>query len=71
MLPNMKNHYGNLKEILGILCVTNGLKGHMSRKHSTLVQFDGSADNEKTNKKYSNTEHYWMNGWLGISYHVF
>ena len=53
----MKNHYGNLKEILGILCVTNGLKGHMSRKHSMIVQFDGSADNEKTDKYYSNTEH--------------
>ena len=43
----------------------------MSRRHNTIVQLDGSADNEETDEKYSNTEHYWMKGWLGICYHVF
>ena len=49
----------------------NGLQVHMNRKHTTIVQIDGCADDDETDMKYANTEHYWMKGWLGISYHVY
>ena len=49
----------------------NGLRVHMSRKHKTIIQIDGCADDEETDAKYANTEHYWMKSWLGISYHVY
>ena len=49
----------------------NGLRVHMSRKHKTIIQIDGSADDEETDAKYANTEHYWRKSWLGISYHVY
>ena len=46
---------------------------HMSRKHSTIVQLDGNAEVDGTDRdeKYFNTEHYWKKGWLGISYQSF
>ena len=37
----------------------------MSRKHKTITQIDGCADDEESDAKYANTEHYWM------SYHVY
>ena len=46
---------------------------HKSRKHSTIVQLDGNAEVDGTDRdeKYFNTEHFWKKGWLGISYQSF
>ena len=56
----------------------NGLVIHMGRKHkkntsSNIGQFDGNATiatnvtNDIDDELFKRTEHYWKNGWLGIS----
>ena len=57
----------------------NGLVIHIGRKHnkknmsSNIGQFDGNASiatigtNDIDDELFKRTEHYWKNGWLGIS----
>ena len=56
----------------------NGLKIHLSRKHSKLEQVDGCDDSDiesvknlHDDEKYERSEHYWKTGKIGIAYHVF
>ena len=54
----------------------NGLKIHMSRKHSKIEQVDGCQDIdfedlEKKDTRYDETDHYWRSGRIGIAYHAF
>ena len=46
----------------------NGLNINISRKHSTIEQLDGHNEDNSDDEKYSNTEHYWVRGWLGSAY---
>ena len=54
----------------------NGLKIHMSRKHSRIEQVDGCQDIdfedlENKDTRYNATDHYWRSGRIGIAYHAF
>ena len=53
----------------------NGLRTHMTRKHASIEQLDGSDsatdDLEILDRKYKNTEHYWAEGRIGRVYQAF
>ena len=51
----------------------NGLNIHMSKKHPMITQLDGCHDVDELgiDEKYSRSEHYWREGWLGITYSVY
>ena len=50
----------------------NGLKVHMSRKHSKIEQLDGNADYDlEDDENYEGSKHYWMKGWLGGAFQSF
>ena len=49
----------------------NGLRIHMSRKHSKLDQVDGNSDIDIEDEKYSGTNRYWESGRLGTYYQGF
>ena len=46
----------------------NGLRIHMTKKHSKIEQLDGHSEMEIGNDKYSSTKHYWKTGYLGTMY---
>ena len=46
----------------------NGLRIHMSRKHSRIDQLDGQCDENVDDESYQGSNHYWMKGWLGRAY---
>ena len=51
----------------------NGLKIHVSKKHSAIKQFDGNADETESNsdETYEGTKHYWERGKLGSAYQTY
>ena len=51
----------------------NGLNIHMSKKHAPIEQLDGGddAEGQKVDEKYRRSEHYWREGWIGITYSVY
>ena len=49
----------------------NGLKVHMSRKHSKIEQLDGTVDGDGYDQDYDGSKHYWAKGWLGGAYQSF
>ena len=49
----------------------NGLKVHMSRKHSKIEQLDGTVDGDGYDQHYEGSKHYWSKGWLGGAYQSF
>ena len=48
-----------------------GLNVHMGIKHSNIEQLDGNDDVLEIENKYDNTEHYWIKGRIGVTYHTF
>ena len=48
----------------------NGLNIHLARKHATIEQLDGSAEemNDNDSDPYLGSLHYWKKGWLGGAY---